>query len=75
MKLLHTCLIFACGLVCAADEADPVIGSIGGVELREREVLESLGGLGTMENNSVAQITLTNMVGWDEKTEAACAAR
>jgi len=54
MKLLHTCLIFACGLVCAADEADPVIGSIGGVELREREVLESLGGLGTMDKEALA---------------------
>lgn len=54
MKLLHTCLIFACGLVCAADDTDPVIGSIGGVELREREVLESLGGLGTMDKEALA---------------------
>jgi|UniRef100_UPI00378463D9 parvulin-like peptidyl-prolyl isomerase len=54
MKLLHTSLIFACGLVCAADDTDPVIGSIGGVELREREVLESLGGLGTMDKEALA---------------------
>ena len=55
MKLLHTCLIFACGLVCAADDADPVIGSIGGIELREREVLESLGGLGTLDKEALAR--------------------
>jgi parvulin-like peptidyl-prolyl isomerase len=54
MKLLHTCLIFACGLVCAADDTDPVIGSIGGVELRECEILESLGGLGTVEKEALA---------------------
>jgi hypothetical protein len=32
-----------------------------------------LGGLGDMESNGVAQITLDNMASWDDKTEAACA--
>jgi hypothetical protein len=32
-----------------------------------------LGALGTMESDAVARVTLNNLAGWDDKTEALCA--
>jgi parvulin-like peptidyl-prolyl isomerase len=55
MRLLHaSLLLLACGF-SQAEDADPVIGSIGGIELREGEVLESLGGLGTVDKEALVR--------------------
>ena len=55
MRLLRVILLpFACA-ISQAQDAGSVIGSIGGIELREDEILESLGGLGTVEKEALAR--------------------
>ena len=55
MRLLRVILLpLACGFSQAQD-AGLVIGSIGGIEMRKDEILESLGGLGTVEKEALVR--------------------
>lgn len=55
MRLLHVILLPLACAISQAQDAGLVIGSIGGIEMRKDEILESLGGLGTVEKEALAR--------------------
>jgi peptidylprolyl isomerase len=54
MRLLRVILLPLACAISQAQDAGLVIGSIGGIEMRKDEILESLGGLGTVEKEALA---------------------
>lgn len=55
---LLPCVLLCCGWTCllrAEVESDPAIASIGGIELRQSEVLASLGTLGSVDKAALAR--------------------
>lgn len=54
---LLTCLLLCSGYspLQAATDSDPTVGSVGEIELHQSEVLASLGGLGNVEKEALAQ--------------------
>jgi peptidylprolyl isomerase len=55
MRLLRVILLPLACAISQAQDAGLVIGSIGGIEMRKDEILESLGGLGTVEKEALAR--------------------
>lgn len=54
---LWSCVLLCCGLnsLIVAEESDPVIGSIGEIELHQSEVLASFGTLGSVDREALAR--------------------
>jgi peptidylprolyl isomerase len=55
MRLLRVILLPLACAISQAQDAGLVIGSIGDIEMRKDEILESLGGLGTVEKEALAR--------------------
>lgn len=47
-------VLLACGMLHAGEETDRIIGSIGDIELRQSEMLASLGGMGGVDKEALA---------------------
>lgn len=58
---LWSCVLLCCGLnsLLMAEESDPVVGSIGEIELHQSEVLASFGTLGSVDREALARDTAT----------------
>jgi len=63
---LWSCVLLCCGLnsLSVAEESDPVVGSIGEIEVHQSEVLASFGTLGSVEKEALARdpATLNKLV-------------
>ena len=58
---LWSCVLLCCGLnsLLMAEESDPVVGSIGEIELHQSEVLATFGTLGSVDSEALARDTAT----------------
>ncbi len=58
---LWPCLLLCCGwsTFILAEESDPVVGSIGEIELHQSEILASLGTMGSVDKEALARDTAT----------------